>query len=112
MNITPEMVLMWVESNPKRYYKKGKIYGLISTFEGKDGILYISAMVQDIDSPFTKDMLKDIITWYNQRVICLITDVESKQGLIRRVLEKYNFSFTYKDKIMYSIGGLTWQQQQ
>lgn len=106
-NITPLMVLQWVEANPKRYYRNGEIYGLVATTEGADGVLYISAMVISEDAPFTKEMLKDIIALYKKRVICLVTDVKSKQELIRRVLTRYNFTYKYIDGVLFSTGGGT-----
>ena len=98
-------ILAWAELSPKLYYKHGEPYGLIGTTEGEDGILYIASMVGDVDSVFTNSMLKDIIRLYNTRKICLITDVESKQELIRRTLNRYDFTYSYQDGIMYSTGG-------
>jgi hypothetical protein len=103
MNITPSDVLMWVESNPKRYYKEGQIYGLISTFEGEDGILYVAGMVEHIDASFTKDMIKDIILLGKTRIICLITDVESKHELLYKALTKWRTSVEYKNGNMYTF---------
>ena len=98
-------ILAWATMNPKVYYKDGRPYGLIGTGEGEDGLLYVASMVEELDSVFTIAMLKDIIRLYNTRKICLITDVESKQELIRRTLNRYDFTYTYKDGVMYSTGG-------
>lgn len=102
-------ILAWAVMNPRVYYKKGKPFGLIGQAEGEDGILYLACMVEDVDKVFTIEMIKDIIRLYETRTICLITDVESKQELIRKALSRYNFTYAYKDGIMYSTGGLSWQ---
>ena len=102
---TAQKIFAWVKIDPKKYYKHGRLYGLIGTIEGVDGLLYVAAMVEDVDAKFTNEMFKDIIRLYNKRTICLVTDVESKQKLIRRALSRYNFTFTYSDGNMYSTGG-------
>ena len=98
-------IMNWIKLKPKEYYKNNELYGLIGTVEGIDRVLYIAATVIHEDATFTKNMIKDIISLYKVRKICLITDVESKQGLIRRVLSRYNFTFKYVDGILYSTGG-------
>jgi len=98
-------VMNWVKLKPKEYYMNDELYGLIGTIEGVDGVLYIASTVIHPSATFTKNMIKDIIMLYKVRKICLITDVESKQGLIRRVLSRYNFTFKYVDGILYSTGG-------
>ena len=102
-------ILAWAKLSPKVYYKDGKAYGLTGTVEGEDGILYVASMVEDVDAVYTIAMLKDIIRLYNARKICLITDVESKQELIHRTLNRYDFTYSYKDGIMYSTGGKIWE---
>ena len=102
MTLTPKHILAWLEMHPKLYYKDGKIYGAMGTVEGDDGILYVAAMVEHEDSMFTIGMLKDIILLHNKRTIVLITDVESKQKLIRRALDRYGYTYRYENGIMYS----------
>lgn len=110
MIITPADILAWVELSPKKYYKDGKLYGLVGTIRGKDDVLYIASMTVSIEEPFTKSMLRDIIKLYKKNTICLITDVKEKQELIRDTLKRYNFTYSYKNNIMYSKGGMKCQQ--
>lgn len=102
--MTSRTILNWVEMNPKRYYKDGKIQGLMSTKE-VDGVTYIGCMA---DGLFTYNMIKDIIMLYETRVICLIVDTKSEQELIRRALSRYSFRYEYRDDIMYAIGDRLW----
>jgi len=104
--VKPDNVDSWITIEPDVFYKDGKPYGLIGTMNNPhSNILYIAATVKDVDDPFTVGMLKSIISMYKRRRICLVTEVESKQRLIRRALDRYDFDYEYKDGMMYSYGG-------
>lgn len=95
----------WFDLEPTIYYKDDKPFGLMAFIDNPaDFTRYIAATVKNIDQNFTISMLKDIIIQYEARPICLITDVASKQELIRRVLSRYDFEFHYKDNVMFSYG--------
>ena len=97
-----EVLESWLQIIPEVFYKDGKPYGLVGSTRGRDGCLYVAATVTDVDSPFTIGMIREIIRLYKNNEICLITDVESKQDLIRRSLDRYEFSYEVKDGILYS----------
>ena len=91
----------WVKLQPKVYYKDDKPYGLLATVQ-VDSVTVVASTVTNPDLPFTIGMLRDIKKLNANGKICLITDVESKQELIRNTLDKYGFRYEYRDGAMLS----------
>lgn len=98
----------WFKLEPKVYYKDDKPYGLIADID-KDGIKYLSCTVSNPENAFTVGMIRDIVQHYNNGMICLITDDDDYQDLIRRSLRRYNFEFFVNDGVLFSYGGKQWE---
>ena len=97
-----EAYFYWSELKPKIYYLNGEPYGLIGIGTSIDGVTIVASTTLYPELPFTVGMLRDIIKVYNESSILLITDYEPAQEVIRKVLDKYNFTYEYKDNVMYS----------
>lgn len=101
----------WIALQPKVYYKDGKPFGLIASIH-ENGIKYLSCAVLNPEDSFTIGMIRDIIQHYNNDTICLITDDNKYQDLIRRSLKRYKFEYVVKDGILFSYGGEKWELEQ
>jgi len=94
----------WLEIKPKVYYRDGLPYGLVGTvYNDPDDTNYIASCTSKSELPFTKGMIRDIITLIKTQNICLITDDVYYQEQIRSVLSRYNLRFEYINGVMFSF---------
>jgi len=94
----------WKLTPYRAYNKAGSPWGVITLHSSADLTVVISAAKEN---SFTVGMLRDIIRLYNHTSVCLVTDEESAQTMIAKVLSDYEFEYVYEyingKKFMYSI---------
>ncbi len=90
-----ETIPSWIEICPKVYYNNGVPYGLVGTIYNKENdTYYIASCTSEIELPFTKGMIRDIISYINNSNVCIIFENNGiSTEKIRSSLARYEGDF-------------------
>lgn len=88
----------WYMMKPDVYYRHNEPYGLIATVWKDDWMFIASCAIGD--QPFTKSMIRDIISLKDNYNIVLVTTGIINHDRIKNHLLKFNFNFAFTNEGM------------